>query len=150
MFAITGGFDPKHFCIYVSEWQGDIAPEVFIRLDEIARVLKPVRCSIRGSVDSAGTHFLKLWAIAEVEIECERCLDLFEITVEDRGEVAFASEVKDVSKIEAYISDEIDVVLANEVDNALQLVEDQLLLAMPFSPRCGRASCKPKYSYVSE
>jgi uncharacterized protein len=74
-----------------------------------------------------------------VPLTCQRCLDDFEWPVAQRTEVLLAHDERELALLDADSSAE--VVLAGAPVTTLTLVEDELLLALPFAPRHPEGAC---------
>jgi uncharacterized protein len=94
---------------------------------------------IEGSADAAGRPALAIEIAGSVPLICQRCLDDFDWPVAQRTEVLLAHDERELALLDADSSAE--VVLAGAPVAALTLVEDELLLALPFSPRHPEGAC---------
>ena len=70
---------------------------------------------------------------------CQRCLQPFAAIVEQSTELLLARSEAELARWDV---DEIEVVLATERLDPLTLVEDELLLSLPFSPRHADGQCE--------
>ena len=69
---------------------------------------------------------------------CQRCLQPFVAIVDQSTELLLARSEAELAGMDA---EEIEVVLATQRLDALTLVEDELLLSLPFSPRHPDSEC---------
>jgi len=93
-----------------------------------------VRWSVRGTQTLAGERFLHVKAQADVALECQRCLSFFNTTIE-------AANVLQVVGSEAALDDGQDLdpeaterIVGSERLDVLALIEDELILNLPYVP----------------
>ena len=94
---------------------------------------------LEGSADAAGRAALEIELTGAVRLTCQRCLDDFEWPIAERTEVLLAHDERELAALDAESSTE--VVLAERPMEPLMLVEDELLLALPFAPRHPEGAC---------
>ena len=75
-----------------------------------------------------------------VPLECQRCLQPFAWPVEQRTTLLLARDERELAVLDAD-DDTLEVILADAPQDALTLIEDEVLLALPFAPRCERPGC---------
>jgi uncharacterized protein len=97
---------------------------------------------IEGSEDAEGRPALEIEVSGAVSLTCQRCLDDFTWPIAQRTEVLLAHDERELAALDAQSSSE--VVLAGKPMPALTLVEDELLLALPFAPRHPDNACSPQ------
>jgi uncharacterized protein len=98
-----------------------------------------------GGHDVQRRPSLTLTLTGSVPLVCQRCLRPFEAIVEQSTELLLARTQSELARLDA---EEIEVVLAMERLDALTLVEDELLLSLPFSPRHEDGQCEPARALV--
>ena len=74
-----------------------------------------------------------------VPLLCQRCLQPFAAIVDQTTELLLARSEAELARWDV---DEIETVLATERLDPLTLVEDELLLSLPFSPRHADGQCE--------
>jgi uncharacterized protein len=94
---------------------------------------------IVGTVDGQGRPALEVGINGAVPLVCQRCLQSFSWTVAQRTLLLLARDEAELARIDA--EDEHEVVLGGTPHDAVTLVEDELLLTLPFSPRCDQPEC---------
>lgn len=119
---------------------GSIDPR---RLTRLAGVLSEGSASIawriEGTTDSAGRPALGIALAGSVSLQCQRCLDDFDWPIHQQTEVLLAHDEREMAALDA---DSIsEVVLAQGPVDPLVLVEDELVLALPFAPRHSDGAC---------
>ena len=75
-----------------------------------------------------------------VPLECQRCLQPFSWPLAQCTTLLLARDERELALLDAE-DDEHEVLLANGPQDALTLIEDEVLLVLPFAPRCERAEC---------
>src|ERR1700730_4215699 len=91
-----------------------------------------------GCRDGQGRPALTVTVAVSVPLVCQRCLQPFVAIVDQNTELLLARSEAELTRLDA---EEIEVVLATQRLDALTLVEDELLLSLPFSPRHPDGEC---------
>jgi uncharacterized protein len=113
-------------------------PRVADRLAADAGVAK-LAWRLTGCRDAQeGRPALTLTLAGSVPLVCQRCLQPFAVIVDQSTELLLARSEGELARLDA---EEIEVVLATQRLDALALVEDELLLSLPFSPRHPDGEC---------
>jgi uncharacterized protein len=92
-----------------------------------------------GGRDAQHRPALTLTLGGSVPLLCQRCLQPFAAIVDQSTELLLARSEAELARLDV---DEIEVVLATERLDPLTLVEDELLLSLPFSPRHADGQCE--------
>jgi uncharacterized protein len=92
-----------------------------------------------GGSDGQRRPVLTLTLAGSVPMVCQRCLQPFAAIVDQSTELLLARSEAELARLDV---DEIEVVLAIERLDPLNLVEDELLLSLPFSPRHAEGQCE--------
>lgn len=90
--------------------------------------------SVRGELDSAGRRFIHLHVTGFIILECQRCLTPFEQPVE----VLNSFEIVDTEAELELDEDDFegsDRILATQRLNLLELIEDEVILSLPYVAR---------------
>jgi uncharacterized protein len=95
---------------------------------------------ITGSADAAGRPALEIAVAGAVPLTCQRCLRPFRWPVRQTTLLLLARDERELARIDEE-DHEHEAVLADAPLDALTLVEDELLLTLPFAPRCPEAEC---------
>lgn len=101
-----------------------------------------VSWQITGTTDPSGRPALKISLDGVVPLVCQRCLQAFAWPVAQETLVLLSRSERELALLDA--DDEHEVVLAASPLDAVALAEDELLLTLPFVPRCERAGCAEK------
>jgi uncharacterized protein len=94
---------------------------------------------ISGIVDPSGRPALGVQVDGTVPLVCQRCLQPFAWHVAQQTTVLLARDERELEMLDA--EDEHEVILAAAPLDAVTLAEDELLLTLPFVPRCERVEC---------
>jgi len=94
---------------------------------------------ISGIIDPSGRPALEVRVDGTVPLVCQRCLQPFGWPVAQQTTVLLARDERELETLDA--EDEHEVILAAAPLDAATLAEDELLLTLPFVPRCERVEC---------
>ena len=97
-----------------------------------------IRWSITGGRDEQGRPMLTLKLEGSLSVICQRCLRPLAVPVVQETELLLARNDAELARLDA---DEQEVVLAAAPLDALTLVEDELLLSLPFAPCHEKGEC---------
>ena len=115
------------------------------RLPRVADLLAPdggagdVSWQITGTVDALGRPALEISLDGVLPLVCQRCLSSFAWPVAQRTVVLLAHDERELARLDD--EDEHEVVLAAAPLDAATLTEDELVLTLPYVPRCERVAC---------
>jgi len=111
--------------------------------DMLARHEGEVACEIEGLRDERGRPGLRLKVRARLELRCQRCLEglPFEVQADEVLVLAGTQAEIDAEPADVHAADR--VVAAKEM-SVRELVEDELILALPYAPR--HAVCSARAS----
>jgi uncharacterized protein len=142
-------FDAFRLAASQAELKGSIEPGALERLedriaDELANGIAAskgrIAWSIRGAADEQGRPAITVSIEGTVPLECQRCLGLLHQPVQQSTTLLLARTEAELLHLDEI--SEHEVVLANAPLDPVTLVEDELLLTLPFAPR-HEASCEP-------
>ena len=94
---------------------------------------------IEGTTDASGRPALRVELNGAVTLACQRCLADFEYPIDQATEVLLARNESELAALDADSS--LEVVLATGQLGPLTLVEDELVLALPFAPHHPDGDC---------
>ncbi len=113
--------------------QGILQLDDFPRLrDMLASAAGEVSYSLAGMRDERGRPALRLQVRATPLLRCQRCLEALPFEVESDGLLVLAATQ---AEIDAEPPEAADRVLAGEAMPVRDLIEDELILALPYAPR---------------
>lgn len=92
---------------------------------------------VSGQTDSVGRRYLNLWAQAVVTLECQRCLSDFDLPLQAQSRLQLVETEAELEAEENLEDDpELpDQVLGSTHFDVLSLIEDELILALPYVPK---------------
>lgn len=120
------------------EGRSDLAalPRLADRLDGCVGMLN---WRIEGTSDAQGRLALVVAVNGEVSLECQRCLGPFRHSVAQRTLTVLARSEAEADAMDGAIDDE--VLVADRPIDPVKLVEDELLLTLPYAPMHAEGSC---------
>ncbi len=90
----------------------------------------------QGGTHALGYPQLHMSVKAEVKLMCQRCLTPFAFPVASQTTLVLARDEEAADELEDKLADEdLDVIAGSKNMNLLELVEDEVLLAIPLSPK---------------
>ena len=135
-----GRFDAYRLAHERGVVEGSVDPR---RLPRVADLLADgpasVAWRIEGTKDALGRPAVAVALRGSVSLTCQRCLAEFDWPIEQRSEVLLARDERELAALDA--GSESEVVLAEGSLDPLTLVEDELVLALPFAPRHPEGDC---------
>ena len=93
----------------------------------------PVAWTIEGRKSAEGRPSLGIDIAGSVPLVCQRCLGRLDWPVEQATEVLLAQDERELAALDD--ASEVEVILADGPLDAAELVEDELVLTLPFAPR---------------
>ena len=121
--------------------QGRMPVSGFARLkDQLALEAGEVEYAVKGVLDARARPSLQLRVKGTLQLRCQRCLEAMPLEVDETQLLVLAASQAEIDADPAD-ADAPDRVLADRPMVLRDLVEDQLILALPFAPR--HARCKP-------
>ena len=132
----AGVIDSLQFARAALEQRGVLGLEQLSRLAKMHCSTQGLEYHLRGGKTSGGRPCLRVSVRGSVELLCQRCLDPFPVPIAIDAELQLSDSVREISEAD----DEIDRVLASRHMDVGQLVEDEIILALPMVPRhetCG-------------
>jgi uncharacterized protein len=152
----VGKQSPTRFdALKLAERGGTVAGEVdSARLLRLAdRIVQPsdadhahVRWSIVGGRDEQRRSMLTVDLEGRLFVVCQRCLRPLAVPIEQHTELLLARDEAELARLDV---DEQEVILAAAPLDALTLVEDELLLSLPFAPCHAKDECAAAVSPMS-
>lgn len=94
----------------------------------------PVRYQIAGNIDALGRPVLSLRVTGEVGLVCQRCLEPMVFPFALATDLVVFRYEDQLAEAEA-LDPELEALLVEEAGDLMVLVEDEILLALPFAPR---------------
>jgi uncharacterized metal-binding protein YceD (DUF177 family) len=99
---------------------------------DVSGTVTALQVASGGAISGQRTGFT-VGVRARLGLTCQSCAALFELPVDSRSVIYVA---RDAAELASWEDEDFDSLEANEKTSALELVEDELLLAIPYVPRC--------------
>jgi uncharacterized protein len=127
-------FDAFKLVARGGELSGTIDPMRLPRLgDRVAEAGGSIAWRIRGTDDGHGRPALTVTVEGDVPVTCQRCLGTMRQRVAQDTVLLLARNEAEVVRLDE--ASEHEVILASAPVETLAVVEDELLLSLPFAPR---------------
>jgi uncharacterized protein len=107
--------------------------------DRVAPGAASVAWRIEGTTDAFGRPALAISLSGNVPLECQRCLAPFALPIEQRTVTVLAKSESDADMLDADSGDE--VLVADRPLEPAALIEDELLLTLPYAPMHAEDGC---------
>lgn len=107
----------------------------------------PIAWKIAGGRDGVARPTLTVTIEGSLPLVCQRCLQRFELPIAQRTELLLARTEAELEPLDA---GDAEVLLAAAPLDVLTLVEDELLLSLPFAPRHGEGQCAASLEPAAE
>lgn len=133
----TTTVDGFEFCRLGQQLSGATPVGAFGRMtDEAADGNGEIRWSFAGGRHPKGSPQMVMRVEGAVNLICQRCLSPFAHPVGSETVLVLARDEAEADEVEELMDDEsIDVIVGSNALDLLQLVEDEVLLSIPLSPR---------------
>ncbi len=136
----TATFDAHRLAREGGSLEGTLDVEASDRLaDRVAPGAASVAWRIEGSTDDAGRPALAVSLTGELPLECQRCLGEFVLPIAQRTLTILARSEVEADSLDAHCGHE--VLVADHLLDPVELVEDELLLTLPYAPMHDEGAC---------
>jgi len=130
--------DPWRFCKDAQSWEVQSDVDAFPRLaHEFTQ--GALFCRVVGRVDQRGSLSLRLTVSGEVGLACQRCLGVMPYGVEVERTLYLARNEAEMERLDAL--PDSDAIQPGETLSLVELVEDEVLLSLPFAPMHAEGEC---------
>ena len=120
--------------------EGTVDPHEMPRVaDLLSGGAASIAWRIEGVTDDSGRPALRVEMKGTVALECQRCLADFDWPIDQDTEVLLAHDEPELAALDA--GNSLEVVQVQGPIDPLTLVEDELVLALPFAPRHPDGAC---------
>ena len=133
-----GVIDGLQFARGAQEVRGELGMEHLPRLAEMQGATEGLAFGLRGGMRDDGKPCLWISVSGELQLVCQRCLGQLVFPLSIDVELALTQDPREIEQAE----DEVDRVLASRAMSVAQLVEDEVLLALPMVPRHDRCAAE--------
>ncbi len=107
--------------------------------DRVVGAQAPVDWRIEGTADAMGRLALAVLLEGTVTLECQRCLGPLEFAISQRTQLLLAHDETETARLDA--ESDAEVLLAETALDPQTLIEDELVLALPYVARHPEESC---------
>jgi uncharacterized protein len=101
----------------------------------------PIAWTLEGRTSEEGPAALAIGISGSVPLLCQRCLGRVDWPVKQDTEVLLAADGRELARLDE--ASESEVILADRPLEVAMLVEDELVLTLPFAPR-HEGNCPPR------
>jgi len=139
--------DGVDFAINGKELHGNVALDALPRLGELlANSRGSIAFSLRGFKEG-DRLMLKVELAGDCFLRCQRCLGelAYPVAMASSLRLAPAKQIEEVD-----IDDEVECIESSSRIDVLLLVEDELLLGIPYAPRHSKGECAMQVNEPSE
>ena len=143
--ATPGRFDAFRLSRERGALSGTVDAADFGRLsDRLVDSPAPFNWRIEGDVDAMGRPALVVAIDGTVTLECQRCLGPLEWPVSQRTQLLLARDDAETATLDE--ESDAEVLLASAPIDPLTLIEDELVLTLPYVARHAADACEPPAS----
>ena len=129
----SGTFDAARLIRDHGMLEGELDAVALPRMaDQLMEGAAPVAWRISGSTDAVGRPALSIALDGELPLECQRCLGVYRWPLHQTTQVLVARDDAEMAQLDN--DSDLEVVLATGPLDPAELVEDELVLAIPFAP----------------
>jgi uncharacterized protein len=131
---VIDGFE---FCRLKENRTGRFAVSDLPRLaEETADRSGDIEWNAEGSVLASGHPRIKLSVSGTIGLICQRCLTPYGFRLDSGSTIVLARSEEGVDELESFLDDDsIDVIAGDTPINLAELIEDEILLTLPVSPK---------------
>jgi uncharacterized protein len=108
--------------------------------DRVAAQEASVKWRIEGTTDAAGRPALAIHIAGDVPLTCQRCLSTFALPVAQRTVAVLAKSEAEADALDT--DSENEVLVADHPLDPAELIEDELLLTLPYAPMHEAGACQ--------
>lgn len=101
-----------------------------------------VEYSIQGGQNPKGRPMLHLTVKGRLSLACQRCLGALEFPLDIRSDLLLLQDQLEYADIVDDGDESVDAIVANTRMNVAALVEDEIILALPYAPRHPEGQCR--------
>ena len=132
--------DPVDFAHHARVHHGKIALSEFERLrDYLAADSGELRYAVIGGLDKDGKPVLQISVSGEIALRCQRCLGELRHALDLSTMLLLAQNENELVRLDE--NEPVDCILAKRDTDVLALIEDEIILSLPISPRHNEAEC---------
>ncbi len=132
--------DALDFVRCTSSHHGKITIDKFVRLqDYLADSQGELEYKISGAPDKNGKSIIQVTIKGKINLYCQRCLGGLAYILDLQSTILLAENESELSHLDETGS--IDEILVDSDTDVLELIEDEIILSLPISPRHREEEC---------
>ena len=132
--------DPVDFAHHARSHHGKIVLSGLDRLhDYLATDSGELQYEVIGALDKEGKPVLQISVRGEIALNCQRCLGELRHAVDLSTVLLLAQDENELLRLDE--DESVDCILATRDTDVLALIEDEIILSLPISPRHTDAEC---------
>ena len=132
--------DALDFAHHAGAHHGKISLSEFERLhDYLTADGGELQYAVTGALDKDANPVLQITVRGEITLRCQRCLGELEHKLDLRTVLRLAKNEHELALLDE--DESVDCVLATRDTDVLTLIEDEILLSLPSSPRHNEGDC---------
>jgi len=122
---------------------GKITPDEFIRLkDYLADSQGKLEYTISGNLDKIGRPILQVTIKGTINLQCQRCLGGLVHVLDLQAAILLVENENELFRLDE--NESVDGILAASDMDVLALIEDEIILSLPISPRHREDECSAR------
>ena len=139
--------DPFRFAREGVQLEVTIPQQQLKRLQELlTHSDNEVTAELEFGIDFLGTHYMRGHLTTQVELICQRCLEPMHLDLDTTLTLGFVHNAAQAEEV----PDEYEAIIVDEARVTLQdLIEDELLLALPQIPKHEQNTCSAQVEKLS-
>ena len=135
--------DAHNFVRFTRSLHGKITLDEFTRLkDYLADSQGELEYKINGSLDENDKSILQVIIKGEINLLCQRCLGKLAHELNLKSTLFLAENEKELSYLDE--NESVEGILAISDIDIIELIEDEIILSLPISPRHRENDCLAK------
>ncbi len=139
--AVPAVIDSLEFARTGQSLSGSLPVSALARLqDSLVDGQGEIRFEVKGGHDARRRLVLRLEISGVLHVQCQRCLGAMDYALRRSSTVLLVTAGADTSELDDVEAEWIEA--STELDVA-GLVEDEILLSLPYAPRHGEGQCPP-------
>jgi uncharacterized protein len=138
--SLPGVIDGLQFARDGSTKEGRLGLDRLGRLAQMQCTTPGLDYRLRGGIDAEGRAYLRLSVGGSVQLVCQRCLGKLDFPLHVDSKLELAHELREIAQAD----DDIDRVLAGKDMDVAVLVEDEVILVLPMTPKHEQCSAGPE------
>jgi uncharacterized protein len=132
--------DLVDFTHHARAHHGKIALSKFERLhDYLAADNGELQYAVTGRLDKDGKPVLQILVTGEITLQCQRCLGELRHALDLNTMLLLAQDENELLRLDE--DESVDCILATRDTDVLALIEDEIILSLPISPRHNEVEC---------